>query len=301
MAAPKRVRRARKPARSRARRPLLGAHVSVAGGLHRAFDRARDLGCEAIQVFVTNPNQWRRRKLADGEAERFREARAASEVGPVTAHSSYLINLGATDRKVLAMSRRGLAAELELCARLGIDALVLHPGSHMDTSEERGIERVARALDRVLAEAPEGPLVLLENTAGQGSSLGGKLENLAAIRGRLDRPARIGYCLDTCHAFAAGYPIHRPRGYRDFLAEADRRLGLARVRLLHLNDSVRPFASRRDRHAHIGEGEIGTPLFGRLVREKRFAGIGMVVETETGPDLEGHRRDLETLHSLGRR
>ncbi len=282
--------------------PLLGAHVSTAGGLEKAFERGADLGCEAIQIFVSNPNQWRHRALTDDEVERFRAARAASPIGPVAAHASYLINLGATDGGILAMSERALAGELERCARLGVDALVLHPGSHLGTSEEEGIERAAAALGRVLAGAPEGPHLLLENTAGQGSALGFRLEQLEAIRGRLASSGpggagRVGFCLDTCHAFAAGYPLHEEAGYEAFVAEADRRLGLERVRLLHLNDSAKPFGSRRDRHAHIGEGGIGTGCFARLVADRRFAGVGMVIETETGPDLEGHRKDLATLRS----
>lgn len=279
-------------------RPLLGAHCSVAGGLEQAFERGEELGCEAIQIFVSNPNQWRGRSLDDDRVERFRSARERSPIGPVAAHAAYLINLGATDRTVLGRSRKALAEELGRCARLGVDGLVLHPGSHMETSEEEGIERVAAALDRVLADAPEGPLLLLENTAGQGSNLGWKLEQLAAIRDRVEHRDRIGYCLDTCHAFAAGYPLHEEAGYDEFWAQVDDRLGLDRVRLVHLNDSARPLGSRRDRHAHVGAGEIGTSAFARLVQDVRLAGVGMVLETETGKDREGHRRDLELLRSL---
>lgn len=292
------VARKRKTRGERSARPLVGAHVSVAGGLERAFARAGELGCEAIQIFVTNPNQWRGRALDEAEVERFRAARAASGIGPVAAHASYLINLASTDRRVLTRSKKALAEELLRCARLGVDSLVLHPGSHLDGSEEEGIERAAAALDEVLAEAPEGPQLLLENTAGQGSALGWRLEQLAAIRGRLDHARRVGFCLDTCHAFAAGYPLHEEDGYEEFLAAVADRLGLSRVRLVHLNDSARPFGSRRDRHASIGAGEIGTALFARLVHEPRLAGVGMVIETETGPDREGHRRDLELLRSL---
>jgi deoxyribonuclease-4 len=183
-----------------------------------------------------------------------------------------------------------------------VDGLVLHPGSHLGAGEENGIERVAAEIDRALALVPEerpgGVRVLLENTAGQGSNLGWRLDHLAAIRSRLAAPERVAVCLDTCHAFAAGYPVHEAAGYEEFVAEADAVLGLGLVAAIHLNDSVKPFGSRRDRHAHIGEGEIGTDLFARLLHDRRFARVPMVLETEPGPDSEGHRRDLELLRSL---
>lgn len=279
--------------------PPLGAHVSVAGGLATAFGRAADLGCDAMQIFVKNASQWRGKEMLDGEIAAFRDAHAGSAVGPLLAHGSYLINLAATDPVILEKSLDALTDELVRCSRLGVAGLVLHPGAHLGAGEEAGIEKVAASLDAVLGDLPDvSTRVLLENTAGQGSCLGWRLEQLQAIRAQVAEPRRVGFCLDTCHAFAAGYAIHEEPGFADFLAEVEERLGLGTVGCFHLNDSVRPFGSRRDRHAHIGEGEIGLAMFERMLTEPRLQTIPMVVETEPGDDMEYHRRDLETLRGL---
>ncbi len=279
--------------------PPLGAHCSVAGGMPNSIARATALGCTAAQVFVKNAAQWQWRELVDEEVAAFRDAHAASAVGPLVAHASYLINLCSADPLILERSREALADELGRCARLGVGGLVLHPGAHLGAGEEAGVERVAASLDAVLAGLSGGPVrVLLENTAGQGSCLGHRLEHLAAIRARVAEPARVGICLDTCHAFAAGYALHEPAGYAEMFAEIEERIGLAALGCMHLNDSLRPFGSRRDRHAHIGEGEIGLDAFARLLQDPRLAAVPMIIETETGDDLAGHRRDLETLRGL---
>jgi deoxyribonuclease-4 len=264
-----------------------------------AFGRAGELGCDAIQIFVKNANQWRAREMADDEVTAFRGAHEASAVGPLVAHASYLINLAATDPVILEKSLDALTDELIRCSRLGVHGLVLHPGAHLGAGEEAGIEKVAASLDSVLGDLPDvATRVLLENTAGQGSCLGWRLEQLAAMRERVAEPRRVGYCLDTCHSFAAGYPVHEEAGFAEFLAEVEERLGLDALGCLHLNDSVKPFGSRRDRHAHLGEGEIGLALFERLLTEPRLNTIPMVLETEPGDDMEGHRRDLKTLWGL---
>lgn len=279
--------------------PPLGVHVSVAGGLATAFGRGEELGCGAVQIFVKNANQWRGKLLADEEAAAFRSAHAASPIGPLAAHASYLINLASADPDLLARSREALADELLRCHRLGVPALVLHPGAHLGAGEEEGIARVAASLDAVFAGLPAvATRVLLENTAGQGSCLGCRLEELAAIRARVAAPARVGFCLDTCHAFAAGYAVHEPAGYEDFLAAVEGLLGLESLGFLHLNDSVKPFASRRDRHAHLGEGEIGLGLFERLVHDPRLRSVPMIVETDPEEEMAGHWRDLDTLRTL---
>jgi deoxyribonuclease IV len=281
--------------------PPLGAHVSVAGGLPTALDRAAALECTAIQIFVKNANQWRGRALDEAEVTAFRDGHAASAVGPVMAHASYLINLAADEGEIRAKSLAALADELARCVRLGVNGLVLHPGAHLGAGDDAGIDRVAAGLDRVLATVPDAggkTRILLENTAGQGSCLGHRLEHLAAIRSRVAAPRRIGICLDTCHAFAAGYAVHEPAGYEELIAATEELVGLDVLGGFHLNDSLRPFASRRDRHAHIGEGEIGLDAFARLLADPRLATVPMVLETEPGDDMEGHRRDLATLRSL---
>jgi len=279
--------------------PPLGAHVSVAGGLATAFERAADLGCEAIQIFVKNANQWQGRTLAGEEVDAFRAARAASAVGPVVAHASYLINLAAAEGEIREKSVAALADELARCTLLGVDALVVHPGAHVGAGDATGIERVAAALDRVLGLLPQSPVrILIENTAGQGTCLGHRLEHLAQIRARVAAPHRLGACLDTCHAFAAGYALHEPAGYEDFVAAAVELFGRGVLGCLHLNDSLRPFASRRDRHAHIGEGEIGLDAFARLLHDRRLRDVPMVLETEPEDAMAGHRRDLAVLRGL---
>jgi deoxyribonuclease IV len=284
-----------------AKLPPLGAHVSVAGGMPTAIARASELGCTAIQVFVKNANQWQGREIGKEETSAFRAAHAASRIGPLIAHASYLINLCSADPVLLARSRQALADEIARCARLGVGALVVHPGAHLGAGEETGMDRVAASLDAVLALQPRARVrVLLENTAGQGSCLGYRLEHLAGILRRVAKPRRVGVCLDTCHAFAAGYAIHEVAGWADFLAEVEELLGLPALGCLHLNDSVRPFASRRDRHAHIGEGEIGLDAFARLLHDPRLLEVPMVVETDPGDAMAGHRRDLETLRGLAR-
>lgn len=265
----------------------------------RSIERATELGCTAIQIFVKNANQWKGKETPDTEVEEFRAAHAGSAVGPLVAHASYLINLCGTDPVILEKSREALAEELRRAARLGVQGLVLHPGAHLGAGEEAGADCVAASLEAVLAAVPEVPTrVLLENTAGQGSCLGHRLEHLARIRGQVSRPDRVGVCIDTCHSFAAGYAIHEPAGYEDFLAEIEGLLGFAALGCIHVNDSVRPFNSRRDRHAHIGEGEIGLDAFARLLTDPRLAEVPMVLETEPGDEMEGHRRDLEILRGL---
>lgn len=282
--------------------PPLGAHISVAGGLATAFGRAAELSCTAMQIFVKNASQWRGREMLDDEVAEFREAHAESAVGPLQAHASYLINLAATDPVILEKSLDALTDELLRCSRLGVAGLVLHPGAHLGAGEEAGIDKVASSLDAVLGDLPDvSTRVLLENTAGQGSCLGWRLEQLAAIRARVVEPRRVGFCLDTCHAFAAGYAVHEEEGFADFLEQVEEHLGLSAVGSFHLNDSVRPFGSRRDRHAHMGEGEIGLGLFEWMLKEPRLQAIPMVLETEPGDEMKGHRKDLKILRGLVKR
>lgn len=277
----------------------LGAHVSVSGGADQAVARATDLGCDAFQIFVKSPNRWSNKPRPAAEAEAFRGAREASGL-PVVAHAGYLINLASPDASTREKSRASLVDELRRCEALGVPGLVLHPGAPKDDGREVGIDRVAKGLDAVYAELGEGDVrVLLENTAGQGSTLGIDVAEIEAIRGRLDAPARTGVCLDTCHAFAAGIDLRDADAYERLVGEVAEGPGLAAVGAWHLNDSAFPVGQHRDRHANVGDGEIGVEAFARLIHDPRFAEVPMTLETPLGDDGQGHARDLATLRSLG--
>lgn len=276
--------------------------MSTAGGVASAFERGSAIGCDALQIFVKSPNQWRGKALGDDEVAAFREAHL-QRPQPLVAHAAYLINLGSPADDVLEKSRAGLADELTRCDRLGVSGLVLHPGAHLGSGVDEGIDRIARALDgvleRVLDARPElTTRVLLENTAGQGSTLGARFEELHAILARLDAPERVGVCLDSCHAFAAGYELHTEAGFEEILDAFDEQIGLGRLACLHLNDSKHPLGSRKDRHENIGQGAIGLEFFARVTHDRRLAGLPMILETPLGDDDGGHERDLKLLRSL---
>ncbi len=279
--------------------PPLGAHVSIAGGVSRAIERGMELSCEALQVFVKNASRWQGAPLSEDEATRFRDAHRASSIGPIVAHSSYLINLAATDSDNLAKSRSALVDELQRCDRLGIPALVVHPGAHLGAGLEAGIDKIAESLRWVYDTHPElESRVLLENTAGQGTLVGHRLAELAAIISATETADRVGICIDTCHAWSAGYALDQVGTWEDFLTEIDERFGPREPGCVHVNDSRIPLGGRRDRHANIGQGEIPPEVFARLLEEPRFRSVPMILETPLGDDGEGHRRDLETLRSL---
>jgi deoxyribonuclease-4 len=277
---------------------LLGAHVSVSGGPHTAFERGAEIGCNSLQIFVKSPNRWSGSKLDSTQSAAFKEAREKNPQ-PVIAHAAYLINLCGGQADLLEKSRGALLDELQRCTLLGVDALVVHPGAHMGQGEEAGIDGIARSVDAVLAAIPDpGTRLLLENTAGQGSAMGSRFEHLAAILDRVDASDRVGVCLDTCHAFSAGYELNEPDGYERMLEAIVGTFGLAKVEALHLNDSKHPAGSRKDRHENIGEGQIGAAAFARLINDPSFEGRPMVLETPLGDDDKGHARDLERLRSL---
>lgn len=279
--------------------PALGAHVSVAGGFVEGVRRGTGLACDALQIFVKSPSQWQSKPLPPEDAAAFRAAHAESAIGPVVAHAAYLINLAAPDAQVLARSRTALADELRRCAALGVPELVVHPGAHMGAGEEAGLTAIARSLDVVDAEVGDCPTrILLEITAGQGTVLGSRFAHLAAIRARAESRDRLGVCLDTCHAFAAGYAIDSVAGWEEFLAELDSELGFDLVGCIHLNDSVGGRGSRKDRHANLGEGCLGIEPFRRLLAEPRLRHAPMILETPFGDDELGHARDLAVLRGL---
>ena len=275
----------------------IGAHVSIAGGLERAFERAHALGCEAFQVFTKNASQWRSPPLSGEGTARWRAAWAQTPDVRVVAHDSYLVNLASPDDALWAKSIDAFVDEIERCEALEIPGLVAHPGSPISAGVEYGLARVARALDEVHRRTRGFRVrTLLETTAGTGATLGARFEELAAIRERVAAPERTAVCLDTCHVYAAGYPLATRRDFDALLAGFDRVVGLANLAAIHLNDSKFPLGSRKDRHAHIGAGRIGPEPFGWFVRSRRLAHVPMVIETEP----EGHAADLETLRRLRR-
>jgi deoxyribonuclease-4 len=278
--------------------PLFGAHLSVAGGLHKAPAAARTLGMDTVQVFTSNPNSWAAKPLDPVAVAAFKAAVAENDIRFPTAHDSYLINLAAADDTLWRKSIDAFAAELDRAETLGLSYVVTHPGAHVGGGVEAGVARVAAGLDIVQERCAGYQVrVLLETTAGQGTTLGATFEELAAILDRVKHPDRYGVCLDTCHVFAAGYPLGSDAEYAATVQQFDDVIGLARLKLFHLNDSVKPFGSRVDRHAAIGQGEIGDAAFRRLVADPRFADRPMVLETPK-EDADGNPMDPVNLAKL---
>jgi deoxyribonuclease-4 len=284
----------------------LGAHMSIEGGLSRAVDRALDVEATALQIFVKSSRQWEAPPLEFDAVALFRSRAVEAGLERHTlAHASYLINIAAPDPALRRRSERALRDELARCSRLGVPYLVLHPGSHTGSGEAAGLERVVRTLDRIFrpragARSPSyaGVTLLLETTAGQGSNLGASFAQLGEIIARARFADRLGVCFDTCHVLAAGYELRDGRGYRATMRAFDEAVGLDRLLAFHLNDSRYPRGSRRDRHEHIGRGELGVEPFRLLLADRRFRGLPMVLETPKGKQLDEDRENLALLRSL---
>src|SRR4051794_12086914 len=279
---------------------LLGAHMSIAGGVNMAIERARSINCTAMQMFVKNNMQWFARPLARDEIGLFTQHRQRSELS-IFAHANYLINLATTNGQFHTNSMRSLSEELVRADQLDLPFLVLHPGAHLGAGEEAGLGKIVESIDRVLSGLPKiKTRIALETTAGQGSCLGNKFEHLAYIISRVREPERLCVCLDTAHIFAAGYDISSEGSVRKTLSEFDRVIPQARDRLvaIHLNDSKTSRGSRVDRHEHIGKGRIGLDAFRFIMRHPRFRKIPKVLETPKGKDLAEDVINLRTLRRL---
>jgi deoxyribonuclease-4 len=277
--------------------PRLGAHLSIAGGLPRAVDRAHASGCDALQIFTKSTGQWRARPLPPEEIALFRQRVHETRIGPVIAHNSYLINLAAADTALRRRSLESLGEELDRAEALGLDGLVMHPGSYTSGTEEQGLRLIADGLATLLESRPDGRTrILLEHTAGQGTNLGNRFEHLAAIIDLLGGTPRVGVCLDTCHLLTAGYDICSEEGYVDTFRRFGRVVGFARLKAFHLNDSKKPCGSRVDRHEHIGKGCLGLEPFRRILNDRRFATLPMLLETPKVDTAETRRRsDVDPL------
>jgi len=287
--------------------PILGAHQSIAGGYYRAVERAADAGCQCVQLFTKNNNQWRAKAITQDEIAKFQAALRENKVEHPIAHDSYLINLATPDEALWRKSVEAFAVELLRAEQLGIRYVVMHPGSFTTSNEEAGLKRIALALDEIHQKVGKLKVcTLLENTAGQGSTLGWRFEHLAAILERVAEPKRLGVCIDTCHLLAAGYPISTAKDYETTISQLDRIVGLKLVKAIHLNDSKKELGSRVDRHEHIGQGKIGLEGFRLLLNDARFAKVPMYLETpkedENGDSMTGKmdRMNLATLRGLVR-
>jgi deoxyribonuclease-4 len=285
--------------------PRLGAHLSIAGGLPRAVDRARASRCEALQIFTKSVGQWRARPLPPEEVALFRAKVEKTGIRPVVAHNSYLINVAAAEPTLRTRSLDALLEEYDRAEVLGLDGLVMHPGSYTTGTEASGLRLIADGLRSVLRRRPNGRArLLLEHTAGQGTNLGHRFEHLAAIIDRLDGSPRVGICLDTCHLLAAGFDVCTDDGYEETFRAFDRTVGLDRLAVFHMNDSKKPCGSRVDRHEHIGKGCLGLEPFRRIVNDPRFATLPMLLETPKLDTPETRRKsdadpwDLRNLRTL---
>jgi len=281
----------------------LGAHESIAGGLVNAFDRGHTATCDSIQIFTKSNRQWKARPLEDEEVAAWRERMQAEEesggIFPVVAHTSYLINVGSPQEETWEKSYAALKIEVERCEMLGIPYLALHPGSHLKAGEEAGLANIARALSRLHAETPGfETMVCLEHMAGQGTNMGTTFEQLAWLLDHTDQGERLGICLDSCHLYAAGYDVRTPEGYAQTMEDFQRIVGLERLKVVHLNDSMHELGSQRDRHAHIGEGTIGLEGFRNFVNDPRLADLPGLLETDKSDDLHEDIENLERLRGL---
>ena len=274
----------------------IGAHVKSSGGVWSAVDNGLAIGAEALQFFAGSPRTWRPMSYKDEDAAKFREARAASPIRFVVIHTIYLINLATTNEDFYEKSVTSLVGAVVAAEQLGADAIVTHIGSHQGAGFEAGLERVRVALSRALDEASDSQVrVLLENTAGAGGTMGVDFQELAAMIDAVGGDPRVGLCLDTCHLFAAGYDLRTGTGLDEAVKALDDACGLERLVMLHLNDSMTPLGSNRDRHDNIGEGHIGLDGFRHIVNHPAFAGLPGILEV---PGYEGHGPDLRNVEIL---
>ena len=275
--------------------------MSTSGGVYTAFARGERSGCVTMQVFTKNNSRWSAPPYDDPAIGRFRAEAARTGIAPVVAHATYLINLCATDPSILQRSRDALTDELTRCAQLGIAGLIVHPGAHGGRGEPDGIRLIAESVNEAHERTPGcAALTVLETTAGQGTSLGYRFEQLGEIIGRVERQERMAVCIDTCHVFAAGYDIGTPAGWDATIGEFDRAIGLSRLAAVHVNDSRRERGSRVDRHEHIGKGAIGLGGFRMLMNDERLERVPKILETEKSEDMHEDIENMALLRSLMR-
>lgn len=276
---------------------LLGAHMSISGGKHRAFERGESIGCTAIQLFTKNNRQWKAKPLNQEEIELFKTTAKQSSIQSLVAHATYLINIGSPNKIIEKKSVDAVIIELKRCNALGIPYLVLHPGSHLNTDEESCIKRIATNLNKILKATPGKTMLLLETMAGQGSTVCHTFETIAHIIKQSKYKHRLGVCFDTCHAFVAGYDFRTQKTYDAMWKEFDHIIGLNKLKVIHINDSKRELGSKVDRHAEIGKGKLGLQAFRLLCNDKRFFNIPKILETPM-KELDDHLKNMKIIYSL---
>lgn len=278
----------------------LGAQMSAAGGIHKAFERGQEAGCESMLVFTKSNRQWNARPLTDEDIAAYKKADAEHDIFPVAVHASYLINVASPKEDLWEKSYQALKVEVERAGQLGIPLLTFHPGSYVSGDEQTGLANIARALQRLVAEtAVSSPnvTICLETMAGQGTNLGFKFEQLAQLLAESGPSDRVGVCFDTCHVFAAGYDIRTPEAYEETMVEFDRGIGLDKIKTFHFNDSKFDLGSQKDRHAHIGEGFIGLDGFANFVNDPRWADHSAHLETpKTEEDEDGEEIEMDSVN-----
>jgi len=278
---------------------ILGSHMSIASGYYKAVERGRECGCDCIQVFTKNNNQWRAKPISDDEANLFRSTLKELKITHPLSHSSYLINLAAPDPTLRKKSIDAFIVELQRAEQLGIPYVVVHPGSFTTSSEQAGLNAIIASLDEVHAQARGiAAQCLLENTAGQGSNLGWQFEQLAALIDGAKEPERLGVCFDTCHAYAAGYAMGTEKEFKETMRQFNATVGVKMIKAFHLNDSKRELGSRVDRHEHIGHGHLGLDPFRHLLNDRRFRKTPMYLETAKGENDDGEDWDVVNLRVL---
>lgn len=276
----------------------IGAHISVAGGLHKAFDRAKEVNCDSMLIFTKSNRQWKAKPLTEKDITAYTQAAEAHDIYPVAVHASYLINIASPKPDLWEKSYQALKVEVERADSLGIPYITFHPGSYVKSSPEEGITAIGKALQRLLEET-DGlkTTICLETMAGQGTNLGSTFAELKQMIDLADGHERLGVCLDTCHIFAAGYDIRTPEAYQATMAEFDQTVGLDRIKCFHFNDSKFELGQKKDRHAHIGEGFIGAEGFAQFLNDPRWAEHPAHLETpKTEENEDGSETEMDTVN-----
>lgn len=275
--------------------------MSIAGGHFKAVLAAKKIGCDCVQIFTKNNNRWAAKEISEADADKFKETMEAEGIQSPLSHASYLINLASPKPDLLQKSIDAMVIEVERADQLGVPFVVFHPGSYTTSSEQEGLDTIVGSLNTIHERTESlSSYPLLENTAGQGSNLGWDFEHLKYIIDNVDAPERLGVCIDTCHTFAAGYPLSPANDYNETMNAMDASFGLEKIKAFHLNDSKKEFGSRKDRHEHIGEGEMGLEPFKLLLNDSRFSDVPMYLETEKGErdGVDMDEMNLKVIRSL---